>query len=96
MDTYYYVQRELLPFTGYIADAVISSNGKYLVTAEFNLVQIWNLPSRVVLHKDYQEDVVQLEKLESGGGANSQSCFVAFSCNEFSENVEKEGMKYRY
>ena len=83
--------------TGYIADTVISSSGKYLVTAEHNLVQVWSLPSRVILHKAAQEDLVQLERLEPpGGGTKDQnSCFVAFSCNEFSQNVDKEGMKYR-
>ncbi len=32
----------------------ISANGKYFVTAELDLVQIWNLPTRVVLYRDIQ------------------------------------------
>jgi WD40 repeat protein len=51
--------------TGYITDVAVSSTGKYFVTAESDQqVMIWNMPNRVVIHKDNQADVSQILLLE--------------------------------
>ena len=68
-------------FPGCIIDAVLTSNGRYFVTAELDLVQIWNLPAKVVLYKDSQADLIQLVMVEIGTGI-----VVAFSCD-----VSKKG-----
>lgn len=52
-------------FQGYVTDVAVDADGKYFVTAENDQrVLMWNLKSRVVLHKDNQTDVVQLLILE--------------------------------
>ena len=61
---------ELLPaicffFLGYITDVAIDADGRYFVTAESDeRILFWNFKSRVVLHKESQTDVVQIEILE--------------------------------
>ena len=60
---------------GYISDALITARGKYFVTAEEGRVQIWNTATRVVLYRDEQDDVVQLELLDE-----ESEHFVALSC----------------
>ena len=62
---------------GYISDALITASGKYFVTAEEGRVQIWNTATRVVLYRDEQDDVVQLELLDE-----ESDHFVAVSCEE--------------
>ncbi len=69
----------------------ISPGGRYFATAELDLVQIWNLPTRVVLFRDSQEDLVQLERVECPPGPG---LVVAFSCNQFSDREdESDGNK---
>ena len=63
--------------SGYISDALITASGKYFVTAEEGRVQIWNTATRVVLFRDEQDDVVQLELLDE-----DSDHFVAISCEE--------------
>ena len=52
-------------FLGYITDVAIDADGRYFVTAESDeRILFWNFKSRVVLHKESQTDVVQIEILE--------------------------------
>ena len=52
-------------FSGYITDVAIDADGRYFVTAESDQrILFWNFKSRVVLHKETQLDVVQIEILE--------------------------------
>ena len=52
-------------FSGYVTDVALPSNGKYFVSAENDQkVVIWNLNSRVVIHKDIQINVAQLLIIE--------------------------------
>jgi len=39
---------------------VVTSNGRFFVTAEAELHLIWNMPSRVVLFKEAQPNIIQL------------------------------------
>ena len=68
---------ERLMISGYISDALITASGKYFVTAEEGRVQIWNTATRVVLYRDEQDDVAQLELLD-----DESDLFVALSCEE--------------
>ena len=67
--------------SGYISDALITASGKYFVTAEEGRVQIWNTATRVVLYRDEQDDVAQLELLD-----DESDHFVAISCEEGSKD----------
>ena len=52
-------------FSGYVTDVALPANGKYFVSAENDQkVIIWNLNSRVVIHKDIQINVDQLLIIE--------------------------------
>ena len=52
-------------FSGYVTDVALPANGKYFVSAENDQkVIIWNLNSRVVIHKDIQINVAQLLIIE--------------------------------
>ena len=72
---------ERLMISGYISDALITASGKYFVTAEEGRVQIWNTATRVVLYRDEQDDVAQLELLD-----DESDHFVALSCEEGSKD----------
>ncbi len=42
------------PIGGCVIDVAISDSGRFFATAELDTVQIWNLPVRVVIHRDQQ------------------------------------------
>ncbi len=77
-------------YSGCVIDVAISPGGRYFATAELDLVQIWNLPTRVVLFRDSQEDLVQLERVECPPGPG---LVVAFSCNQFSDREDESDGK---
>lgn len=54
----YLISYKLIP--GFISDVVVTSNGKYFVTSESEQILFWNMPSRVVLFKDIQPNIIQL------------------------------------
>ncbi len=54
------------PMGGFITDVVLTSDGKYLLTAESGYIRVWNVKHKVVLQKIQQASVVQLLEIYVG------------------------------
>ncbi len=62
----------------------MTADGKYFTTSEGGRVQIWNRSNRVVLYRDEQDDVFQLENLDEAA-----NMVVAFSCTSDSAEMSQ-------